>query len=59
MGELLGRCIEPWDRWTRRITKWVRSAAGPSGIQVGPDRPLDPAEYKQGHDRPLDPAEYK
>ncbi|PKI36760.1 hypothetical protein CRG98_042849, partial [Punica granatum] len=49
----------PWDRWARRITKWVRSAAGPSGIQIGPDRPLDPAEYKKGHDRLLDPAEYK
>ncbi|PKI61140.1 hypothetical protein CRG98_018460 [Punica granatum] len=49
--------VRPWDRWTRRITKWARSATRPSGIQIGPDWPLDPAEYKYGSDWPLDPAE--
>ncbi|PKI72886.1 hypothetical protein CRG98_006754 [Punica granatum] len=48
--------FQPWDHRTRRITKWARSAARPSGIQIGLDRPLDPAEYKLGHDRPLDPG---
>ncbi|PKI72861.1 hypothetical protein CRG98_006729 [Punica granatum] len=51
--------LSPWNRWTRRITKWAKSAAGPSGIQIGFDRPLDPTKYKLGHDRPLDPKEYK
>ncbi|PKI61304.1 hypothetical protein CRG98_018295 [Punica granatum] len=63
---LLGR---PWIHSARAVPSlYIKGYApglvshgtvGPSGIQIGPDRPLAPAEYKRGPDRPLDPAEYK